>query len=122
MCDLPWALHRLLRRLSHSKTLLSIALPFENSSLIALTLYSSLSSVVHAFIDASIDYHSIAKGDSAPETIELPGNHREVHASRPKVGLTPGHEALKARAVVGELAETVQDQIHDLLSNSVVTC
>ena len=32
------------------------------------------------------------------------------------------HEALEARAVVGELAETVQDQIHDLLSNSVVTC
>ena len=31
------------------------------------------------------------------------------------------HEALEARAVVGELAETVQDQIHDLLSNSVVT-
>merc|ERR1719316_2064399 len=30
------------------------------------------------------------------------------------------HEALEARAVVGELAQTVQDQIHDLLSNSVV--
>ena len=31
------------------------------------------------------------------------------------------HEALEARAVVGELAETVQDQIHDLLANGVVT-
>ena len=30
------------------------------------------------------------------------------------------HEALEARAVVGELAETVQDQIHDLLADGVV--
>merc|ERR1719326_881309 len=30
------------------------------------------------------------------------------------------HEALEARAVVGELAETVQDKIHDLLADRVV--
>ena len=30
------------------------------------------------------------------------------------------HEALEARAVVGELAETIQDQIHDFFSDSVV--
>ena len=30
------------------------------------------------------------------------------------------HEALEASAVVGELAETVQDQIHDLLSDGIM--
>ena len=30
------------------------------------------------------------------------------------------HEALEARAVVGELAEAVQDQVHDLLADGVV--
>merc|ERR1719484_260446 len=30
------------------------------------------------------------------------------------------HEALKPRAVIGELAEAVQDQVHDLLANGVV--
>ena len=49
-------------------------------------IYSSLSSVVRAFIDARIDYHSIAEGDNAPETIELPGNHQEVPAGKPAGG------------------------------------
>ena len=39
-----------------------------------------------------IDYHSIAEGDNAPETIELPGNHQEVPAgdARRRVGAVVG--------------------------------
>jgi|OM-RGC.v1.036071559 hypothetical protein len=36
-------------------------------------------------------------------------------------GRVKDHETLKARAVVRELAQAVEDQVHDLLADGVVT-
>merc|ERR1719247_3142212 len=52
------------------------------------------------------------------------GGALEEQAAKTRAGATAArvedHEALEARAVVGELAETVEDEVDDLLADRVV--